>query len=73
MRYIVLIPHFIVLYILFLVGILFELILWIPILLLGRYPGWAVSLYGGILRYSARVEAYLLLLPVPYPPLFSFS
>jgi hypothetical protein len=72
-RYIVLIPHFIVLYILFLVGILFELILWIPILLLGRYPGWAVSLYGGILRYSARVEAYLLLLPVPYPPLFSFS
>ena len=70
-RYILLIPHFIVLWILFLIGFLFLIILWIPILILGRYPGWAVSLYGAILRYAARVEAYLLLLPVPYPP-FAF-
>jgi hypothetical protein len=70
-RYIFAIPQLIVLGILFMVGIIFEIILWIPILLLGRDPGWAVSLYGGILRYAVRVEAYLLLLPVPYPP-FSF-
>jgi len=72
-RSIVLIPHFIVLYVLFAIGLFLELVLWIPILVSGRYPGWAVSLYGGILRYSARVQAYILLLPVPYPPLFSFS
>lgn len=70
-RYILLIPHLIVFWILFMIGLIFEIILWIPILILGRYPGWAVSLYGGILRYGARLQAYLLLLPVPYPP-FSF-
>ena len=71
-RYLVLIPHLIVLGILFLIGYILLLVLWIPILLFGRYPGWAVSYYGGLLRYMARVEAYLLLLPIPYPP-FSFS
>jgi Domain of unknown function (DUF4389) len=71
-RVIVAIPHLIVLGIVFAVAFLAEIILWIPILILGRYPGWAFSLYGGLLRYSARVQAYLLLLPVPYPP-FSFS
>jgi hypothetical protein len=71
-RYIVLIPHLIVLGILFFVGILAEFVLWIPILVTGKYPGWAMSLYSGLLRYMARVEAYILLLPVPYPP-FSLS
>lgn len=46
------------------------LILWIPILVSGRYPGWAVSFYGAVLRYGVRVSAYLILLPVPYPPLW---
>ena len=71
-RYIALIPHLIVLAILVLVGYLMELILWIPILVTGRYPSWAMSFYSGLLRYGARVGAYLLLLPVPYPP-FSLS
>jgi len=44
------------------------LVLWIPILVNGKYPGWAVSLFGNVIRYGARVEAYLLFLPVPYPP-----
>ena len=71
-RFIVLIPHLIVLGILMLVGYLGEIILWIPILFTGKYPGWAMSFYSGLLRYMARVYAYLLLLPVPYPP-FSLS
>ena len=54
------------------VGYLGELILWIPILVTGKYPSWAMSLYSGLLRYGARVGAYLLLLPIPYPP-FSLS
>ncbi len=71
-RFLVTIPHFIVLAIAAILIYLSVLVLWIPILLLGRYPGWAVSLYGGFFRYAVRVQAYLLLLPVPYPP-FSFS
>jgi hypothetical protein len=71
-RGIVLIPHLIVLGIIFLIALLGEIILWIPILSTGKYPGWAVTLYGGLLRYLARVGAYLFLLPVPYPP-FSFD
>jgi Domain of unknown function (DUF4389) len=67
-RSLVTIPHFIVLGILYLVGFIGLIVLWIPILIMGRYPGWAIALYGGLLRYAARVEAYLLLLPVPYPP-----
>ena len=71
-RYIALIPHLIVMMILFLVGFLALIVLWIPILITGKYPGWALTLYSGLLRYAARVEAYLLLLPIPYPP-FSLS
>jgi hypothetical protein len=44
------------------------LVVWIPILLTGRYPGWAASFFGLTLRYSIRIGAYVILLPVPYPP-----
>jgi hypothetical protein len=71
-RFLILIPHLIVLSLAGILVGLSLLVLWIPILISGRYPEWAVSLYGGFLRYSARVGAYALLLPVPYPP-FSFS
>jgi hypothetical protein len=71
-RFLVTIPHFFVLWILYLIAFVAEIVLWIPILLFGKYPGWGISLYGSLLRYAARVEAYLLLLPVPYPP-FSLS
>jgi hypothetical protein len=68
-RFLVLIPQFIVLSILGLIVGLSLIVLWIPILLTGKYPGWAISLYGTLFRYSARVSAYLLFLPVPYPPI----
>jgi Domain of unknown function (DUF4389) len=71
-RFIFAIPHFIVLSIAGILIYLSMIVLWIPILLMGRYPGWAASLYGGFMRYAVRVGAYVLLLPVPYPP-FSFS
>ncbi len=71
-RAIIVLPQLIILaFTAMLVG-LSLVILWIPILISGRYPGWAVSLYGSFLRFSVRVTAYLLLLPVPYPP-FWFS
>ena len=68
-RFLVLIPQFIVLSILGLIVGLSLIVLWIPILLTGKYPGWAISLYGTLFRYSARVSAYMLFLPVPYPPI----
>ena len=66
----ILLPHLIVLTFAAIVIALSMLVLWIPILSSGRYPEWAVSLYGAFFRYVVRVEAYLLLLPVPYPPLW---
>jgi len=71
-RYIVLIPHLIVLMILGIVVYISFIVLWIPILLMGKYPNASASFYTGVFRYGARVAAYLFLLPVPYPP-FSFS
>jgi hypothetical protein len=69
-RILVLIPQFIVLSILGMVVGLSLIVLWIPILLTGKYPGWAISLYGAMFRYGTRLSAYLLFLPVPYPPIW---
>jgi hypothetical protein len=71
-RFIVLIPHFIILYALSFVAGLVTLVVWIPILRDGRYPDLGMRLQGIYLQYSARVFAYAALLPVPYPP-FDFS
>jgi hypothetical protein len=68
-RILVTIPHLIVLAFLAVGVVLVHLVLWIPILSTGRYPGWAASFFGAVLRFGVRVQAYLLLMPVPYPPL----
>jgi hypothetical protein len=67
-RYVLLIPHFMVLGILGMLAGLGSIVVWIPILVLGRYPSWGQTLYGGLLRWQTRVTAYLLMMPVPYPP-----
>jgi hypothetical protein len=69
-RLLVVIPQIIILSLAGIVIGLSLVILWIPILISGRYPEWAVSLYGGFFRYTVRVSAYVLLLPVPYPPMW---
>ena len=67
-RHLAVFPHAVVLVLLGMpVGILWLLV-WIPILLLGRIPSLAVRVFGGYLRYGARVASYALMLPVPYPP-----
>lgn len=71
-RFIVLIPHLIVLGILGMVAGISLIVLWIPILVSGQYPNAFANFYTGLLRYGARVAAYMFLLPVPYPP-FSLS
>lgn len=41
---------------------------WFVILLTGRYPEALYTFGVGVLRWSTRVEAYLLLLTDDYPP-----
>jgi hypothetical protein len=69
---IILIPHFIVLYVLgFVVG-LCQLVIWIPVLFTGEYPSWGYQLVSGYVLWATRVYAYLLGLTDAYPP-FSFT
>jgi hypothetical protein len=67
-RFILAIPHIIVMFLLAIMAGLQLLVSWIPVLLLGRYPGWGYRWTGGLLAYSQRVTAYMLLMTPDYPP-----
>lgn len=67
-RLILLIPHFIVLYILMLAASVVIFLGWWGALFMGRLPLWAGSFLAGILRWSVRVLAYESLLTDAYPP-----
>jgi hypothetical protein len=69
-RILVVLPQLIVLSFAAILVFLSFFVLWIPILASGRYPDWAASFYGSVLRYGTRVSAYVLMLPLPYPPLW---
>jgi hypothetical protein len=68
LRPLVLLPHFIVLAFLGLAVVLCQLVLWVPVLFAGRYPRWGYSFVGGYLRWSLRLQAFLLGLTDSYPP-----
>jgi hypothetical protein len=71
-RGVVLIPHF---FILSFLGVALggvALLVWIPILVNGRYPDLAARILKVAFGYGARVGAYAMFMPVPYPP-FSFD
>jgi hypothetical protein len=71
-RWILLIPHFIVIGVLaFVVGLLF-LVSWIPVLVNGRQASAIVNFMTGFYRWTLRALAYGLLLTGKYPP-FSFG
>lgn len=65
---IILIPHYIALLVLSLVVGLVQSVVWVPVLVAGRYPGWAYSLTAGTIRWGVRVQAYTLGLTDQYPP-----
>ena len=71
-KFIILIPHFIVLYVLGFVVALCQLVIWIPVLFTGEYPSWAYQLVSGYVLWYTRVYSYLLGLIDAYPP-FSFT
>lgn len=67
-RSIILIPHFIVLWVLSIVAAIFLSFTWIPVLVLGRQAELVYTVVGGWMRWYLRVGAYLLLLSDRYPP-----
>jgi hypothetical protein len=68
-RIILLIPHLLFLLILGFVAMIWLFLFgWIPILLLGRVPGFQAAMIKELLHRSIRVEGYAYLLP-DYPPL----
>ena len=68
-RSLAVIPHAILLFILYFPLALVSLVIWIPILINGRMPSLGYTLYGGFIRLTTRVYMWVLLMPTPYPPL----
>jgi hypothetical protein len=67
-RLILVIPHLIAVWALGIAWAITSLIAWFAILITGRYPRDLYQFGVGVLRWSTRVEAYLLLLYDEYPP-----
>ena len=68
-RELALIPHLIVLFFLGIVVYVAMLVMWIPVLVNGRFPQIGYDLFGGYLRLTSRASLWLLLMPMPYPPI----
>ena len=67
-RLLLAIPHLIVISILGIAWAVVSVIAWFAILLTGRYPAGLYEFSVGVLRWTTRVEAYVLLLHDEYPP-----
>lgn len=68
LRFFLVIPHLVALWLLGAALAATTLVAWATILLTGRMPRVLYRFGVGVLRWSARVEAYLLLLHDVYPP-----
>ena len=63
------IPHYIVLFFLYIAAVVCVIIAWFAILFTGRYPRGLFDFVVGVYRWSLRVVAYALLLTTDrYPP-----
>ncbi|HEX4539033.1 MAG TPA: DUF4389 domain-containing protein [Acidimicrobiales bacterium] len=63
------IPHYIVLFFLYIAGIVLSLIGWFVVLFTGRYPRSFHDFVVGLMRWSIRVQAYTTVLVTDrYPP-----
>ena len=68
-KWILAIPHYIVLYVLSLVVLVLSFIAWLAILIVGRYPRGMFDFTVGVMRWSNRVTAYAFVLTTDrYPP-----
>jgi hypothetical protein len=67
-RIFLVLPHLFVLWFLGIAWGVVTLIAWLAILFTGNYPAALYNFSVGVLRWTTRVEAYLLLLRDEYPP-----
>ena len=68
-KWLLAIPHYIVLSLLGMVALLVAVFSWIAILVTGRQPKWAFEFLEGMMRWAWRVTAYAFLLTTDrYPP-----
>jgi hypothetical protein len=67
------IPHYIVLAVLWIAGIVVVFIAWIAILFTGRYPRSLFNFVEGLIRWGARVIAYAFVLVTDRYPPFSLA
>ena len=69
MKWLLAIPHFVVLAFLWLAAVVAVLAAWFAILVTGRYPRGIFTFVEGVLRWTQRVIAYAFLLVTDeYPP-----
>lgn len=67
-KWLLVIPSFIVLYVLSLAFMVTTFVSWFAILITGRYPRGLFNFATGVFRWSSRMEAYVYLLRDEYPP-----
>ena len=68
-KWLLAIPHYIVLFVLGIIALIITIIAWFAILIVGRYPRGLFDFSVGVSRWSARVNAYMFMLTTDrYPP-----
>jgi Domain of unknown function (DUF4389) len=72
-KWLLVIPHFIVLFFLWIAMLVVVLIAWIAIIFTGRYPKGMFDFVEGVIRWGARVVGYAFTLVTDRYPPFSLS
>jgi hypothetical protein len=72
-KWLLAIPHYIVLFFLWIAAIVVVIIAWFAILFTGRYPRGMFDFVQGVIRWGARVVAYAFVLVTDRYPPFSLA
>jgi len=72
-KWLLAIPHYIILFFLWIAAVVSVVIAWFAILFTGRYPKGFFDFVVGVARWSLRVVAYAVLLTTDRYPLFSLD